>query len=65
MFEQLGQSKDLEITLFISETKMIAKSSMGWATHSIILASIALAFGLADARRSFAGCGGYCEAQRM
>ena len=34
------------------------------ATHSVIVASIALAFGLADAQQSFAGCGGYCEAQQ-
>ena len=35
-----------------------------WAAHSAVVASIALAFGLADARQSFAGCGGYCEAQQ-
>ena len=36
----------------------------GWAARSVIVASIALAFGLADARQSFAGCGGYCEARQ-
>ena len=41
---------------------MIAKSSGGRARKTIIAASIALAFGLASAPRSFAGCGGYCEA---
>ena len=35
-----------------------------WTAHSVIVASIALAFGLTDARQSFAGCGGYCEAQQ-
>jgi hypothetical protein len=30
----------------------------------VIIASIALTFGLADVRRSFAGCGGYCEARQ-
>jgi hypothetical protein len=36
----------------------------GWTARSVIVASIALAFALADARQSFAGCGGYCEAQQ-
>ena len=43
---------------------MIRKSSSGWAAPSVIIALVALAFGLADVRQSFAGCGGYCEAQR-
>jgi hypothetical protein len=43
---------------------VIGKSSRGWAAHSVIVVSIALAFGLADARQSFAGCGGYCEARQ-
>jgi hypothetical protein len=34
------------------------------AAHFVIVSSMALAFGLADARQSFAGCGGYCEAQQ-
>ena len=34
------------------------------AAHSIIVASIALAFSLAEAQQSFAGCGGYCEARQ-
>jgi hypothetical protein len=42
---------------------MIAKSSRGWAARSAIIVSIALAFGCADMRPSFAGCGGYFEAQ--
>ena len=43
---------------------MINDSTQGWAARSIVVASIALAFGLADARQSFAGCGGYCEARQ-
>jgi hypothetical protein len=46
------------------EAKVIGQSSRGLAAHSVIVASIALAFGLIDARQSFAGCGGYCEAQQ-
>jgi hypothetical protein len=42
---------------------MIAKSSRGWQARSVVVASIALVFGLADARQSFAGCGGYFEAR--
>jgi hypothetical protein len=44
--------------------KVIGKSTRRWAAHSIIVASIALTFGLVDARQSFAGCGGYCEARQ-
>ena len=43
---------------------MIAKSSWGWAARPVVVASIALVFGLAAARQSFAGCGGYCEARQ-
>ena len=43
---------------------MIRRSSSGWAAPFVIIALVALAFGLADVRQSFAGCGGYCEAQR-
>jgi hypothetical protein len=42
----------------------MGKSSRGLAARSVIVASIALAFGLAAAPQSFAGCGGYCEAQQ-
>jgi len=38
--------------------------SWGWAARPVIFASIALAFGLFDARQSFAGCGGYCQARQ-
>jgi len=44
---------------------MIAKNSRRWTAHSIIIALIALAFGLGNVRQSFAGCGGYCEAQQV
>jgi hypothetical protein len=43
---------------------VIAKSSWGWAARCVVVASIALAFGLVDAQPSFAGCGGYCEARQ-
>ena len=43
---------------------MIMQSSGVLARRVVIVASIALAFGLADARQSFAGCGGYCEARQ-
>jgi hypothetical protein len=49
---------------FEVEAKVIGNSSSGWVAPSVIVASVALAFGLADVRQSFAGCGGYCEAQR-
>jgi hypothetical protein len=42
---------------------LTGKSRLGWA-RSVIIASIALAFGLADVRQSIAGCGGYCEARQ-
>jgi hypothetical protein len=54
----------LKSCYFEAEAKVIGKSSRGWVAHSVIVASIALAFGLADARQSFAGCGGYCEARQ-
>jgi hypothetical protein len=34
------------------------------APKTVIVASVALAFGLTDVRQSFAGCGGYCEARQ-
>jgi hypothetical protein len=49
---------------FEEEAKVIWKSSSGWVARSVIVASVALAFGFADVRQSFAWCGGYCEAQR-
>jgi hypothetical protein len=49
---------------FEEESKVIGKSSGGWVAPSVVVVSVALAFGLADLRQSFAGCGGYCEAQR-
>jgi hypothetical protein len=49
---------------FEEEAKVIGKSSRGLAAHTVIVASIALAFELAAAPQSFAGCGGYCEAQQ-
>jgi len=35
----------------------------GRTARLVIVASIALTFGLAASTQSFAGCGGYCEAQ--
>ena len=43
---------------------MINDNMQGWADNSVVVASIALAFGLVGARQSFAGCGGYCEARQ-
>ena len=43
---------------------MINDNTQGWVARSIVVASIALAFGLAGARQSVAGCGGYCEARQ-
>ena len=43
---------------------MVNDNMQGWAARSVAVASIALAFGLADERQSFAGCGGYCEARQ-
>ncbi len=43
---------------------MIWKCSGGRAPASVIVFSIALAFGLADVRPSLAGCGGYCAARQ-
>jgi hypothetical protein len=42
----------------------ITWNRQGRAVRSLIVASIALTFGLADAQQSFAGCGGYCEAKQ-
>jgi len=43
---------------------VIIGSSKGRAARLVLVAGIALAFGLADAPQSFPGCGGYCEAQQ-
>ena len=43
---------------------MINDNTQGLATHSVVVASIALVFWLVGARQSFAGCGGYCEARQ-
>ena len=37
---------------------------MGLSTQFTFVASVALAFGLAAASQSLAGCGGYCEARQ-
>jgi hypothetical protein len=42
---------------------LAGKSRLGRA-RSVIVASIALAFGLADVGQSIAGCGAYCEARQ-
>jgi hypothetical protein len=46
------------------EALVMGKSSRMLVARSMLVASIALAFGLSDVRQSFAGCGGYCEAQQ-
>ncbi len=43
---------------------MINDNTQGWAARSVVIASIALVFGLIGARQSSAGCGGYCEARQ-
>ena len=43
---------------------MITASSSGWGARSVIVAGMALAFGLAGMGQSFAGCGGYCDARQ-
>jgi hypothetical protein len=44
----------------------VARTGSGrLARKSVIVASIALAFGLADVPRSFAECGGYCAARHV
>jgi hypothetical protein len=50
--------------LIEEEAQVMPGSSRGLATRLVIVASIALAFGLAGLRQSFAGCGGYCEARQ-
>lgn len=44
---------------------MTKTGSKRWAAKLIMVASIALAFGLGDAAQSIAGCGGYCEARQV
>jgi hypothetical protein len=63
MFAQTAWGR-LRTHFFEEETKVIGKSSGGRAAPSVIVVSVALAFGLADVRQSLAGCGGYCQAQR-
>jgi hypothetical protein len=47
------------------EAKLTQTGSRGWAARIVIVASIALAFGLGDVAQSIAGCGGYCEARQV
>jgi hypothetical protein len=46
------------------EATLSKKSRNGWVPRLVILASIAVAFGLADMRQCFAACGGYCQARQ-
>ena len=48
----------------IEEAIAINDNMQGWAARSVVVASIVLVFGLAGARQSFDGCGGYCEARQ-
>jgi hypothetical protein len=47
-----------------AEAQVITRSSRRSTASSIIVAGVALVFGLADVRQAFAGCGGYCEARQ-
>ena len=47
------------------KTKVSRTSSRRLAPATVIVASAALMLTLADARQSFAGCGGYCEARQV
>ena len=47
------------------EAKLTKTGSRRWAPKIVIVASIALAFGLGDVAQSIAGCGGYCEARQV
>ncbi|HZZ26034.1 MAG TPA: hypothetical protein VFE60_27330 [Roseiarcus sp.] len=47
------------------EAKLTKIGSRRWAAKIVIVASIALAFGLGDVAQSIAGCGGYCEARQV
>jgi hypothetical protein len=46
------------------EATLFKTKRNGWVPRLAIFASIALAFGLADMRQSFAACGGYCQARQ-
>jgi hypothetical protein len=50
---------------FAEEAKVTKTGSTRWAPRTVIVALIALAFGLADVRQSYAGCGGYCKARQV
>jgi hypothetical protein len=47
------------------EAKLTKTGSRRWAPKIVMVASIALAFGLGDVAQSIAGCGGYCEARQV
>jgi hypothetical protein len=47
------------------EAKLTKTGSRRWPPRIVIVASIALAFGLGDVAQSIAGCGGYCEARQL
>jgi hypothetical protein len=44
---------------------MTKPRSKRWLPNSVIVASIALAFGLGDGAQSIAACGGYCKARQV
>jgi hypothetical protein len=46
------------------EAQVIAGLIGAGGARLMVVASIALAFGLSDIRQSFAGCGGYCDARQ-
>jgi hypothetical protein len=54
----------LRSQLIEEEAQVTPGSSKAIAARLAIVAGIALAFGLADMRQSFAGCGGYCQARQ-
>jgi hypothetical protein len=47
------------------EAKLTKTGSRRQAPKIVIVASMALAFGLGEVTQSVAGCGGYCEAQQV
>jgi hypothetical protein len=47
------------------DAKLTKTGSMRWASKIVMVATIALAFGLGDVAQSIAGCGGYCEARQL
>jgi hypothetical protein len=44
---------------------MTKPRSKRWLPNSVIVASLALAFGLGDGAQSIAACGGYCKARQV